>query len=59
MCSKEDVSDFRGAWSRGLGSRKQGRFGGIGKRLGQSKQDGAFVDGKCFVLNALKCFGIS
>jgi hypothetical protein len=31
----------------------------MGKRLGQSKQDGALVDGKSFVLNTLKCFGIS
>jgi hypothetical protein len=32
---------------------------GIGKRIGQPKQDGALVDGKSFVLNALKCLGIS
>ena len=32
---------------------------GIGKRLDQPKQEGALVDGKSFVLNAFKCFGIS
>jgi hypothetical protein len=34
-------------------------FRRIGKRLGQPRQDGALVVGKSFVLNALKCFGIS
>jgi hypothetical protein len=33
-------------------------FRGIGKRLGQPKQDGGLVDGKSFALNALKCFAI-
>src|SRR5882757_4701498 len=59
MCGKEEGSDVQGIWSRCQGSRTQGRFRGIGKRLGQPKQDGALVDGKSFVLNALKCFGIS
>jgi len=31
----------------------------MGKRLSQPKQDGALVDRKSFVLNAIKCFGIS
>jgi len=34
-------------------------FEGIGKRLGRPKQDGVLVDRKSFVLNALKCLGIS
>jgi len=59
MCGKKDGSDVQGGWSRGKGSRNQGRFREIGKRLGQPKQDGALVDRKSFVLNTLKCFGIS
>jgi hypothetical protein len=59
MCGNEEGSDVQDVWSRGEGSRNQGRFQGIGKRLGQPKHDGALVDGKTFVLNALKCFGIS
>jgi hypothetical protein len=59
VCSKEECSDIQGGWSRSSGGRNQRRFRGIGKRLGQPKQDGALVDGKSFALNALKCFGIS
>ena len=34
-------------------------FRGIGKRLCQLKKHGSSVDRKRFVVNALKCFGIS
>jgi hypothetical protein len=33
-------------------------FQEVGKKLGQPMQDRSLVDGKSFVLNALKCFGI-
>jgi len=59
MCSEEEGSDVQDRWRRSKGSRNQDRFRGIGKRLGQPKQDGTSVDRKSFVLNALKCFGIS
>jgi hypothetical protein len=52
-------SDDQGGSSRDAESRNQGKVQGIEKRLGQPKQDGALVDGKSFVLNVLKCFGIS
>jgi len=58
MCGEKEGLDVQGGWSRSKGSRNQGRFQGIGKRLGQPKQDGALVDGKSFALNAVKCFGI-
>jgi len=48
-----------GRLQREKGSRNRGRFWGIGKRSGPPKQDGALVDNKSFVINALKCFGIS
>jgi hypothetical protein len=52
-------SDDQGGSSRDAESRNQGMLRGMEKRLGQPKQDGALVDGQSFVLNALKCFGIS
>jgi len=39
--------------------RDQGMFQEIGTRLGWPIKDGTLVDGKSFVLNALKSFGIS
>ena len=59
MRGNKEGSDIQGGWRRGLGTRNPARFRGIGKRLGQCKQDGALVDGNRFVLNALKYFGIS
>jgi len=44
--------------SGGHGTRNEGRFPAIGKRLCQHKQDGALVDEKSFALNAIKCGGI-
>ena len=59
VCSKEKGSDVEGGWSGSKGSRYRDRLRGIGKRTGQLKTDGSSVDGKSFVLDALKCFGIS
>jgi hypothetical protein len=59
MCGKEEGSDGQCIWSRGSESRNLGRFRGIGNRVGEHKQDGPLVNGKSFILNALKCFVIS
>jgi hypothetical protein len=59
MCGEKKGSDVQGGWSRDSRSRNKGRFRGSRKRLGQATQDGALVDKKSFVLNALKCCGIS
>jgi len=55
MCGNEECPNFHGGWTGEQGSRNQGRFRGIRKRLSQSKQDSAFVDGKslCF-----ECFEV-
>jgi len=58
MCSKGEGSDHCCGWVRSEGSRNRGRFQGIRKGLWQLKKDGSSVNGKGFVLNALKCSGI-
>jgi hypothetical protein len=58
MYSAEEGSNIQRGSSGGSGSRDQGMFRRMGRRLDQPKQDGTVVDEKYCILNALKCFGI-